>query len=194
MGSGSSSSMDHVPDAQRLIQETGFSAAHILRLYERFEFLDRDNRGRLRFDDFEAVPELDLNPIRDRIVGAFFPRGQETVDFPSFVRVLAHFRPTDKNRSRDRMQEPANSTTRKLKFAFQLYDQDCDGKISRGELLQVLRAMMGIQVTEEQLQSIAERAMQEADHDNDDAISFDEFRKSLQKVSIDHKMSIRFMK
>ncbi len=43
--------------------------------------------------------------------------------------------------------------------------------------LQVLRAMLGIQVTEEQLQSIAERAIQEADLDRDDAISFDEFKK-----------------
>ncbi|TKS80564.1 Calcineurin B -like proteinous protein 2 Hepatocellular carcinoma-associated antigen 520 [Collichthys lucidus] len=57
----------------------------------------------------------------------------------------------------------------------------------------VLRAMLGLQVTEEQLQSIAERAIQEADLDQDDAISFDEFRKSLEKVNIDHKMSIRFL-
>lgn len=41
---------------------------------------------------------------------------------------------------------------------------------------QVLRAMLGMEVTEEQLQSIAERAIQEADLDRDDAISFDEFR------------------
>lgn len=44
-------------------------------------------------------------------------------------------------------------------------------------VLQVLRAMLGLQVTEEQLQSIAERAIQEADLDKDDAISFDEFKK-----------------
>lgn len=37
--------------------------------------------------------------------------------------------------------------------------------------------MLGIQVTEEQLQSIAERAIQEADLDKDDAISFEEFKK-----------------
>lgn len=37
--------------------------------------------------------------------------------------------------------------------------------------------MLGIQVTEEQLQSIVERAIQEADLDGDDAISFDEFKK-----------------
>ncbi|KAL7399855.1 hypothetical protein ABVT39_002733 [Epinephelus coioides] len=194
MGSNSSS-MNNIPNAQQLMQETGFSAAHILRLYERFEFLDSDQRGELRPEDFGAVRELALNPIGDRIISAFFSPGQETVDFPTFVRVLAHFRPTESNRTRDGAQpEPANSRTRKLKFAFQLYDQDRDGKISRAELLQVLRSMLGMQVTEEQLQSIAERAIQEADLDQDDAISFDEFRKSLEKVNIDHKMSIRFLR
>ncbi|XP_047451115.1 calcineurin B homologous protein 2 [Mugil cephalus] len=193
MGS-SSSKLDLVPDAEELMKETGFSSAHLLRLYERFEFLDRDNRGRLGPDDFEAVTELALNPIGDRIVAAFFRPGKETVDFPSFVRILAHFRPVDTNRSRDGAQtEPANSRNKKLKFAFKLYDQDRDGKISRAELLQVLQAMLGMQVTEEQLQSIAERAIQEVDLDGDDAVSFDEFKRSLEKVDIDHKMSIRFL-
>ncbi|XP_038163890.1 calcineurin B homologous protein 2 isoform X2 [Cyprinodon tularosa] len=193
MGSRSSS-LNNVPNGQELQQQTGFSAAHLLRLYERFQFLDKDNRGHLRPEDFEAVLELSENPIGDRIVEAFFKPGQETVDFPSFVRVLAHFRPTEKNRNRDKGQpDPANSRTQKLKFAFRLYDRDRDGKISRAELLQVLREMLGMQVTEEQLQSIAERAIQEADLDKDGAISFDEFRKSLEKVNIDHKMSIRFL-
>ncbi|XP_007570755.1 PREDICTED: calcineurin B homologous protein 2-like isoform X1 [Poecilia mexicana] len=191
MGS-SRSSLRGVPDGQQLLQETGFSAALLLRLHQRFQFLDKDSRGHLRSEDLEA--ELSENPIGDRIVGAFFQPGQETVDFPSFVRVLAHFRPTEKNWTRDGVQpEPANSRNRKLKFAFQLYDQDRDGKISRTELLQVLREMLGLQVTEEQLQSIAERAIQEADLDRDDAICFDEFRKSLEKVDIDHKMSVRFL-
>ncbi|XP_022623081.1 calcineurin B homologous protein 2-like isoform X2 [Seriola dumerili] len=194
MGS-SSSSIDNIPNAQEIMQETGFSAAHLLRLYERFQFLDKDQTGELRPEDFEALRELAMNPIGDRIIGAFFSPGQERVDFPSFVQVLAHFRPTDTNRTRGgTQQEPANSSTRKLKFAFQLYDQDRDGKISRAELLEVLRAMLGLQVTEEQLQSIAERAIQEADLDKDNAISFDEFRKSLEKVNIDHKMSIRFLR
>ncbi|XP_041796294.1 calcineurin B homologous protein 2 [Chelmon rostratus] len=194
MGSGSSSVND-IPDSRQLMQETGFSAATILRLYERFDFLDKDKSGKLRPQDFGAVRELALNPIGDRIISSFFSPGQETVDFASFVRILAHFRPAETNRSRDGAQkEPANSSTRKLKFAFQLYDQDRDGKISRAELLQVLRAMLEMQVTEEQLQSIAERAIREADLDKDDAISFDEFRKSLEKVNIDHMMSIRFLR
>ncbi|XP_054884149.1 calcineurin B homologous protein 2 isoform X1 [Poeciliopsis prolifica] len=191
MGS-SRSSLSLVPDGQQLLQETGFSAAHLLRLHERFRFLDKHGRGHLRSEDLEA--ELSLNPIGDRIVGAFFQPGQEAVDFPSFVRVLAHFRPMEKNRTCAAVQpERANSRNRKLKFAFQLYDRDRDGKISRTELLQVLREMLGLQVTEEQLQSIAERGIQEADLDRDDAICFDEFRKSLEKVNIDQKMSVRFL-
>ncbi|XP_047191476.1 calcineurin B homologous protein 2 isoform X3 [Scophthalmus maximus] len=193
MGS-SSSSVDHVvPDVLQLSRETGFSAAHLLRLHERFEVLDRGQTGELRPQDFAALQGLALNPIGDRIIGAFFSAGQEAVDFPSFVRVLAHFLPVDSNRG-GTQAEPANSRTGKLRFAFQMYDQDGDGKISREELLQVLRAMLGMQVTEEQLQSIGERAIRETDLDGDDAIGFDEFRKSVEKMNIDHMMSIRFLK
>ena len=42
---------------------------------------------------------------------------------------------------------------------------------------QVLRALLESQVTEEQLESVADRAIQEADMDQDQAISFEEFRK-----------------
>lgn len=192
MGSNKSS-LQHIPNAQELMQDTGFSALHIQRLYERFDLLDRDQMGRLRVPDFEAIPELAMNPIGDRIIAAFFSSGKDTVDFPTFVRVLAHFQPTDCNRAKDGTQEPYNSPNRKLRFAFELYDQDRDGKISRAELLQVLQEMLGLQVSEELLQSIAERAFQEADLDHDDAISFDEFKKSLEKVDIDQKMRIGFL-
>lgn len=42
---------------------------------------------------------------------------------------------------------------------------------------QVLRLMVGVQVTEEQLESIADRTVQEADDDGDGAVSFLEFAK-----------------
>ncbi|XP_069043882.1 calcineurin B homologous protein 2 isoform X2 [Lepisosteus oculatus] len=167
MGS-SYSVLSNIPDAEEIMKETGFSPSHLSRLYDRFSVLDREEKGFLR---------------------------EEKVNFRSFVRVLAHFRPLDTTRPRDPSSpEPANSRTSKLKFAFQLYDQDKDGKISRSELLEVLRMMVGMQVTNEQLESIADRTIQEADLDGDSAISFEEFRKSLEKVNIDHKMSIRFLR
>uniref|UniRef100_A0A8D2IMN4 EF-hand domain-containing protein n=1 Tax=Varanus komodoensis TaxID=61221 RepID=A0A8D2IMN4_VARKO len=55
--------------------------------------------------------------------------------------------------------------------------QDKDGKISRGEMLQLLRMMLGLQVTDEQLECITDRTIQEADRDGDGAISFEEFAK-----------------
>ncbi|KAL6471095.1 hypothetical protein MHYP_G00197450 [Metynnis hypsauchen] len=194
MGSNSST-LAKIPNAEDLMQETGFTPAHLVRLYDRFKVLDKDKKGFLTPQDFVAIKELAMNPICDRIVGAFFTSGEEMLDFPSFVRILAHFRPIDKNRPKEpNSPDPINSRSNKLKFAFQLYDQDKDGKISRHELLQVLRAMLEKQVTEEQLESIADRTIQEADLDRDDAISFEEFRKSLEKVNIDHKMSIRFLR
>uniref|UniRef100_A0A8C7RUP0 Calcineurin-like EF-hand protein 2 n=1 Tax=Oncorhynchus mykiss TaxID=8022 RepID=A0A8C7RUP0_ONCMY len=177
MGS-TNSTLSKIPNVEELMEETGFTPAHIVRLYDRFEALDKEKTGHLRPQDFGAINRLAMNPIGDRIIGAFFSPGQETVDFHSFVRILAHFRPADKKHPKDpSMPEPVNSRTSKLKFAFQLYDQDKDGKISRAELLQVLRSMLEMQVTEEQLESIADRTIQEADLDNDDAISFEEFRK-----------------
>ncbi|KAM9469381.1 calcineurin B homologous protein 2 isoform 1-T2 [Clarias gariepinus] len=189
------SDLSKIPNAEDLMRETGFTRAHLVRLYERYESLDKEGKGHLNVQDFEAIKELAMNPICDRIIGAFFSSGQETLDFSSFVRILAHFRPVDKNRSKEpNTPDPINSRINKLKFAFQLYDQDKDGKISRQELLQVLQAMLESQVTQEQLECIVDRTIQEADLDNDDAISFEEFRKSLEKVDIDHKMSIRFLR
>ncbi|OBS74836.1 hypothetical protein A6R68_14639 [Neotoma lepida] len=58
----------------------------------------------------------------------------------------------------------------------------------------VLRLMVGVQVTDEQLESITDRTVQEADEDGDGAVSFMEFTKSLEKMNIEQKMSIRILK
>ncbi|KTF81895.1 hypothetical protein cypCar_00031599 [Cyprinus carpio] len=110
MGS-TNSTLLKIPNVEVLMQETGFSPAHIIRLHDRFKALDKEGRGHL---------------------------WKETVDFHTFVKILAHFRPVDKDRPKEpNSPEPINSRSNKLKFAFQLYDQDKDGKISRDELLQV---------------------------------------------------------
>jgi len=44
-----------------------------------------------------------------------------------------------------------------------------------------------------QLASIADRTILEADKDEDGMISFEEFRKIMAKVDIEHRMSIRFL-
>ena len=74
-----------------------------------------------------------------------------------------------------------------------MYDLDGDEKISKEELLAVLTMMVGANISEEQLMSIADRTIHEADEDKDDRISFDEFCKVLERTDVEQKMSIRFL-
>jgi len=143
--------------------------------------------------------------LGDRIVHAFFRDSsnkdeeeggkfggaseKEIVNFPDFVRVLAHFRPIKKNVEKNKM----NSRVEKLRFAFRMYDLDGDDKISKEELLAVLTMMVGANISEDQLVSIAERTIMEADDDKDNLISFDEFCKVLERTDVEQKMSIRFL-
>ncbi|XP_060684725.1 calcineurin B homologous protein 1 [Hemiscyllium ocellatum] len=194
MGSRASSLLRD-EEIEEIKKETGFSHSQITRLYSRFTSLDKGENGTLCREDFQRIPELAINPLGDRIINAFFPESEDQVNFRGFMRTLAHFRPieeSDKNKD-PRVPEPLNSRNNKLLFAFRLYDLDKDDKISREELLQVLRMMVGVNISDEQLGSIADRTIQEADQDGDLSISFNEFQKVLEKVDVEQKMSIRFL-
>jgi len=74
-----------------------------------------------------------------------------------------------------------------------LYDIDKDGVISKQELLQVLRLMVGTKINQEQLSHIAERSMLESDLSKDREIDFEEFQKAMTNAIIESKMSVRFL-
>nr|QBH72777.1 calcineurin b subunit [Franklinothrips vespiformis] len=169
-------------------EETGFTPNQIERLYSRFTSLDRGDCGTLSREDFLRIPELAINPLGDRIVHAFFEEGGDRVNFRQFMQVLAHFRPIKKNKD-----NKLNSREQKLRFAFKMYDLDNDDKVSRDELLAILHMMVGANISEEQLTSIAERTIMEADQNGDQMISFEEFCKALERTDVEQKMSIRFL-
>ena len=70
-----------------------------------------------------------------------------------------------------------NTRNDKLHFAFRMYDLNGNDYISKEELLAVLTMMVGANIKTEQLLSIAERTIMEADTDHDNLISFEEFAK-----------------
>jgi len=193
MGNGRSSLHLQQEDVQAIQDETGFTPQQIERLYSRFSSLDKSGKSHLTREDFLRIPELAINPLGDRIVHAFFyesKNGEEDkVDFKDFVRVLAHFRPIKKNMESNKL----NTRMEKLHFAFRMYDIDGDDKISKEELLAVLKMMVGQNICPEQLLSIAERTIIEADTDRDNLISFEEFAKVLERTDVEQKMSIRFL-
>ncbi|KAG5319855.1 CHP1 protein, partial [Acromyrmex heyeri] len=171
------------------IQNATVTPNQIERLYSRFTSLDRGDCGTLSREDFLRIPELAINPLGERIVNAFFEEsGNDRVNFLQFMQVLAHFRPIKKN-SPNRL----NSRQQKLKFAFKMYDLDNDDLISKDELLAILHMMVGANISEEQLTSIAERTIVEADENGDGMISFEEFCKALERTDVEQKMSIRFL-
>lgn len=189
MGNRSSLLLNEDEIAQ-IQMETGFTPKQIERLYSRFTSLDRGDCGTLSRDDFLRIPEIAINPLGDRIVNSFFQGDgfSDRVNFRQFLNVLAHFRPIKKYK-----ENKLNSREEKLRFAFKMYDLDNDDLISREELLAILHMMVGANIGEEQLTSIAERTILEADEDGDQMISFDEFCKVLQRTDVEQKMSIRFL-
>ncbi|XP_023323519.1 calcineurin B homologous protein 1-like [Eurytemora carolleeae] len=184
-------------DILSIQKETGFTSSQIDRLYTRFSSLDKQDKGFLSREDFLRIPELAINPLGDRIVHAFFQESknedEDKVDFRDFVKVLAHFRPIKKEKQKDTKEPVLNSRMEKLHFAFRMYDLDGDDKISKEELLAVLTMMVGANISSEQLVSIAERTIMEADQDQDNLISFDEFVTVLERTDVEQKMSIRFL-
>jgi len=110
------------------------------------------------------------------------------VNFKEFVRTLACFRPIQKKE-----ENLLNDRQHKLQFAFQIYDIDSDGYISKQELLDLLRMMVGANINDEQLEIIADRTLAESDEDEDGFISFEEFSKMIEKTDFQSKMSIRFL-
>jgi calcineurin B family protein 1 len=163
MGNSRSSLQLQPEDIETIQEETGFNQRQIERLYSRFLGLDKQEKGHLSREDFLRIPELAINPLGDRIVHAFFHesrKGEEDqVDFHDFLRVLAHFRPIR------RRETQLNSRREKLKFAFSMYDLDGDDYISKEELVAVLTMMVGANISTEQLVSIADRTLLEADLD-----------------------------
>lgn len=189
MGSRASIQLQEA-ELNEIQSETGFSHNQIVRLYSRFTSLDKGAIGCLSREDFLRIPELAINPLGDRIVHAFFTESNnETVNFRQFMRVLARFRPTKSNQNKNKL----NTREEKLKFAFRMYDLDGDDKISKDELLSVLHMMVGANISEEQLGSIADRTISEADTDGDNQISFEEFVQAMERVDVEQKMSIRFL-
>ncbi|GMT35968.1 hypothetical protein PFISCL1PPCAC_27265 [Pristionchus fissidentatus] len=187
----SSSLMLRDEEIEQISGETEFNRNQIVRLYSRFLSLDKKGQGFLEREDLMNVPELAVNPLGDRIVDAFFTlagKDDKHLNFRQFVQVLAYFQPIDKTKRNEN-----NDRSKKLKFAFMMYDLNRNGYITREEFKVILNSMVGANITADQLDKIADRTIEEADADQDGKISFEEFCKAMEKTDIEDKMSIRFL-
>ena len=68
-----------------------FDAAEIKRLGKRFKKLDLDNSGSLSVDEFMSLPELQQNPLVQRVIDLFDEDGNGEVDFKEFIQGVSQF-------------------------------------------------------------------------------------------------------
>ena len=75
-------------------------------------------------------------------------------------------------------------------FAFEVYDVNRDGYISNGDLFSVMQAMVGDNLTEEQLQQLVDREMRDLDQDKDGLISFEEFKEGVKDLDVAEQLTM----
>lgn len=58
---------------------------------KRFRKLDLDNSGALSIDEFMSLPELQQNPLVQRVIDIFDADGNGEVDFKEFIHGVSQF-------------------------------------------------------------------------------------------------------
>lgn len=121
-------------------------------------------------ENFNNVPDLELNPIRSKIVRAFFDNRNlrkgssglaDEINFEDFLTIMSYFRPIDTTLGEEQVEL---SRKEKLKFLFHMYDSDSDGRITLEEYRNVVEELLSgnPHIEKESARSIADGAMMEA--------------------------------
>ncbi|MBZ3882637.1 Calcineurin B homologous protein 3 [Sciurus carolinensis] len=167
-------------------------------------------RGEAGKENFNNVPDLELNPIRSKIIRAFFdnrnlrkgPSGlADEINFEDFLTIMSYFRPIDTTLGEEQVEL---SRKEKLRFLFHMYDSDSDGRITLEEYRNVVEELLSgnPHIEKESARSIADGAMMEAasvcvgQMEPDqvyEGITFEDFLKIWQGIDIETKMHVRFL-
>lgn len=166
---------------------TFFSQADILKVYERFKMLAKDKQvdRNVRLDEEEIckLPELKVNPFKDRICKIFSSSDDGSMSFEDFLDMMSVF---------------SDNAPRSLKaeYAFKIYDFDEDNMLSSRDLFEIIRRITTAddnndKLDDEEMQQLIDNIFEEADLDDDDCLSFQEFEHVLSKAP-DFARSFRF--
>jgi serine/threonine-protein phosphatase 2B regulatory subunit len=172
---GGQLSSEELLDLQR---QTDFSEEDVKQIHKKFKSLDTNKSDGLSIDEFMAVPELVHNPLVRRVVSTFDADSDGEVDFKEFITAISVF-------------SKISNYEEKLQFTFKIYDVDGDGFISNGDLFQVLKAMVGNNLNDIQLQQLVDRTILQGDTDKDGRLNFEEFCEMVKDSDLNQQLSIR---
>jgi serine/threonine-protein phosphatase 2B regulatory subunit len=162
-----------------------FTRTEIKNLYNRFSIVDLDGNNTLDVDEFLQFPEFRLNPMAYRLT-ELLDRGKTgSITFRDFIRVMSAF-------------SPAAQPQDKHQLAFQLYDLDDDGKISKDDLAGALKMTVSLgedpnQLTEKGLAEVVDHTFDEM-VPGQTHIEFEDFVKvvTLPGCELLSKMTMQF--
>ncbi|KAJ3305995.1 Calcineurin subunit B [Kappamyces sp. JEL0829] len=166
-----------------------FTTDEVEKLSNRFSHLDKKERGYITHQELRGLPELAANPLGNRIVSCLFAAAKTPaadrmstpgqITFGEFLEFMAPFS------SRSRRED-------KLAFAFKIYDVDGDGFISRADLYYILKAMTGSSLQDSLVTKLVNDTIIEYDVDQDDALSYLEFKRAMFDSDIEQILCISF--
>ncbi|CAF0895343.1 unnamed protein product [Rotaria sordida] len=220
---GATTSIPNTINVNEIIFNTGLSKRQICSLWTRFYELDRDARGDakgykgyLDADDLGRVRKFDENPIASRLIKVIFDDfgSNGKLTFPQFVDFMSTFAQRKRiGHNHDRRSSIQTTTTttktdlesikyssddsertRKIKFLFSMYDVDRNGRLSKEDIQEILKMMVG-KINDDEASIIAEKVIGEFTEDQPNTtVTLENFEKTLHTLDFNDKMSLKVLK
>ncbi|KAF3854840.1 hypothetical protein F7725_022895 [Dissostichus mawsoni] len=157
---------------------TFFTRKEILRLHSRYHELaphlvpmdyTNDPDCKLPLALIVNMPELNENPFRNRIVESFSEDGMGNLSFNEFV---------------DMFSVLSEMAPRELKaiYAFKIYDFNVDNYLCKEDLVKTLNRLTKEELTPEEVVLVCEKAIEEADLDGDNKLSYADFENMITRA------------
>jgi Ca2+-binding EF-hand superfamily protein len=160
---------------------TFFTRKEILRAFIRFRELNpnvipRQMTGveaggiKVPYRLVENMPEFRENPFRHRICQVFSEDGTGNMTFDDFLDMFSVF---------------SEAAPREVKafYAFKIYDFDQDNFLGVHDLAHTVTSITRNELTNEEIEFICGKVLEEADLDNDGKLSYNEFEHVISRAS-----------
>uniref|UniRef100_A0A1L8DW92 Protein with signal anchor n=2 Tax=Nyssomyia neivai TaxID=330878 RepID=A0A1L8DW92_9DIPT len=156
---------------------TFFTKKEILCAHKKFKALAPEKVGhnknaKLSMHKILQYPELRVNPFGDRICKVFSSSSDGDCTFEDFLDMMSVF-------------SDAAPKTVKAEHAFRIFDFDGDDMLGVSDLRQVIERLIGDgnTLTDNDVKLLIQTILDEADLDDDGALSFAEFEHIIDKSS-----------
>ena len=174
--------------------ETGFTQREILRFYNLFkEYVAQlaENPGskvKLTAEEFERIPCISISPLKSQFVKCIpsitgSGRHKGDIDFAAFLRLLA-------------VTNGDSRTADRLRFAFNMYDLDGDGKVSVKDMIGFVTAVTDFAPQDRSEEARAKEMVENAvkqmfkELGRDEYLRLEDFAQTLVHTDFAHKYTL----